>query len=68
MFTILYLNVFIHLMMFNMNQMAANGIVVALRDLVNNNDQLKAHAVEMLLLDYCQGTQVSPFAEMLGTS
>ncbi|MEQ2171412.1 hypothetical protein GOODEAATRI_010409 [Goodea atripinnis] len=64
---LLYVNVVIDLVMFNVHVMAVKGIV-AVRDLINNIDQLKTLADVMLLLDYCQGAQVSACAKMLGTS
>ena len=57
--------------MFNVHLMAVNVTVGVIRDLINNmsnNDLLQACSDELLLLDYCQGVQVSVCAEMLGTS
>lgn len=54
-----------------MHLMAVNVIVEVIIDLINNrtnNDPIQACADELLLLDYCQGVQVSVCAEMLGTS
>lgn len=54
-----------------MHLMAVNVIVEVIIDLINNmtnNDPIQACADELLLLDYCQGVQVSVCAEMLGSS
>lgn len=53
-----------------MHLMAVNVTVEVIIDLINNmsnNDPIQASADELLLLDYCQGVQVSVCAEMLGT-
>lgn len=54
-----------------MHLMAVNVIIEVIIDLINNmtnNDPIQACADELLLLDYCQGVQVSVCAEMLGSS